>query len=497
MDSQYSFSRGGVNKFAHKPIPSNKLGRMTTLDDLLKGLNELKVQADKNTDKLRNDMASRMDILDEKLEDVKTEAAKKEENDNRKMKTLETRLEKIEKNLSETKDKCDERRKLAGEQKQRTNEFKEAVGLDREEEQEIEEKPQKWSELVSRSQEEERKRREERTEKEKEKMQKHWRKEIFVKERGEKSKLDDDWAQKKKILEKKEVLEEKKLNLRIGDSPSKHDEREWSWEESDGEWQGTQDKKENVRLRKIERYRRRKILKEKTSHKARHMLGLGPIRQRSVDYFVDITADVELAKEMAIKEFMATYLQYTETELLEHDIVDSQISARAEDIVYVTFADYGSIREIHARAAEIRNDDIIIRNYVPPQFWERYSHISKHCTEIREKNRDIKTLMRFGETDIEVLTKDKTKDEGYKTLSLEEIEKSGAIPKFDHTIKWRRRTDRMSRRKTTQSSEKLCPPSLRQSEAFRRKHSENDNVQSKRQRNERAADVSQPMTESD
>ena len=229
--------------------------------------------------------------------------------------------------------------------------------------------------LIKRSQEEERKRREEKTEKEKLKLQKHWKKEIFAKERGEKSKEDKDIEVKNKLLEKKEELEEKKLNLRIGDSPRKHDEREWSWDESDGEWQGTQDKKENERLRKIDRYRKRKILKEKTSHKARHMLGLGPIRQQSIDYFVDITADVELAKEMAIKELMSTYLQYTETELLEHDIVDSQISARNEDIVYVTFADYGSIREIHARAAEIRNDDVMIRNFVPPQFWERYSHI--------------------------------------------------------------------------------------------------------------------------
>ena len=87
----------------------------------------------------------------------------------------------------------------------------------------------------------------------------------------------------------------------------------------------------------------------------------------------------------------------------------------------------------------------------------------------------MKTLMRFGETDIEVMTRDKSKDEGYKSLSLEEIEKSGEIPKFDYTIKWRRRTDRMTRRKTTQTREKVCPPSLRQSEALRRKHSENEN----------------------
>ena len=194
-----------------------------------------------------------------------------------------------------------------------------------------------------------------------------------------------DLEEKNKLLEKKKILEEKKVSLRIGDSPKRHEEEEWSWEENEEDWEGTQEKKENERLKKINKYRRRKQLEEKTAHKARHMLGLGPIKQQSIDYFVTITADIELAKEMAVKEYLTTYLQFTEVELMEHDIVDSQISARNEDIVYVTFADYASIREIHSRAAEVRDDDVEIRNFVPPQFWGRYSHISKFCAEIREK----------------------------------------------------------------------------------------------------------------
>ena len=109
----------------------------------------------------------------------------------------------------------------------------------------------------------------------------------------------------------------------------------------------------------------------------------------------------------------------------------------------------------------------------------------------------MKTIMRFGETDIEVMVKDRSKEEGYKPLTLEEIEKKGGqIPKFDHAIKWRRRTDRIVRRKTTPVKEKVCPPSLRMNESLRRKSSEGES--SKQNKRHKVRDEgSVPMTESD
>ena len=79
--------------------------------------------------------------------------------------------------------------------------------------------------------------------------------------------------------------------------------------------------------------------------------------------------------------------------------------------------------------------------------------------------------MRFTETDIEVLTKDRTKEEGYKVLELTEIDKAGTIPKFQHEIKWRKRSDLPTRWKTSPARGKVCPPSLRQSELQRRRSS--------------------------
>ena len=61
----------------------------------------------------------------------------------------------------------------------------------------------------------------------------------------------------------------------------------------------------------------------------------------------------------------------------------------------------------------------------------------------RAKDSNLKTMIRFNDTDLEVLFKDKSADDQYYAVSLKDIEKdSGAIPKFDHSVKWTRRVDR-------------------------------------------------------
>ena len=73
-----------------------------------------------------------------------------------------------------------------------------------------------------------------------------------------------------KVAEEKEK-EDLKLNKEV-----LHDEADWSWEDSDLEWDGTVEKSEAQKKRKIERYRKRKIYEAKVSKKAKHMIGLGP-----------------------------------------------------------------------------------------------------------------------------------------------------------------------------------------------------------------------------
>ena len=199
--------------------------------------------------------------------------------------------------------------------------------------------------------------------------------------------------------------------------------------------------------------------------------------------FVDITSDIEAAKKMAINEFLATYLQFNEEELAEVNIVDTATAKTDDEIIYATFSDHDTVRDIYSRAAEIRNDDLQTRIFVPPQFWPRYQHISQYCANLREDNKDIKTLIRFGNEDIEVLIKDRSKEDHYSVLTLEEIEKNGTIPKFKHEVIWKKMTEKPQRKELKPVTGKLIPPSLQRTSISRTSSSSGSDVHpSKRQK---------------
>ena len=78
----------------------------------------------------------------------------------------------------------------------------------------------------------------------------------------------------------------KKSNL-IGDSDqsgSLHTEDDWSWEEGEEDWNGTVNREDKNKQKK----RRQRMMRRKkevdTATKARNMIGLHPISQKSVDF---------------------------------------------------------------------------------------------------------------------------------------------------------------------------------------------------------------------
>ena len=70
---------------------------------------------------------------------------------------------------------------------------------------------------------------------------------------------------------------------------------------------------------------------------------------------------------------------------------------------------------------------------------------SQYCAELRDTDKDLKTKIQFNDKDLEVLTKRRRSEEQFSILALEEIEKSGPIPKFNHAIEWKQRTERLPR----------------------------------------------------
>ena len=86
-------------------------------------------------------------------------------------------------------------------------------------------------------------------------------------------------------------------------------------------------------------------------------------------------------------------------------------------------------------------------------------YISRCCKEQREANSELKTQMRFGKQDVEVLTKLRGSDEPYKIVSLNKF-CQGKIPAFDDKIKWNKKKDKLPRRPPTGSPNKGKPPSM-------------------------------------
>ena len=194
------------------------------------------------------------------------------------------------------------------------------------------------------------------------------------------------------------------------------------------------------------------------ANKAKH-IGLGPIRRASIGYFHDIIADFDEAKKMAVNEFLAEYLQLNEEERKDFEILETVIAKNDEDLIYVTFKEFESIREIRSRVAMIKNEEIKVRNFIPPQYWARYCFLSNYCSDERTKDKNLKTMIRFNDHDLEVLFKDRSVDDHYNIVALKDIEKeAGPIPKFDHSVSWNKRQDRPPKNPPKLVTEAVCPP---------------------------------------
>ena len=179
---------------------------MTTNDDILRVLNDMKVQANASNEALRRDVNEKMGMLTNKIDTVKKDAIDKEERNDVKMKGIADRLDSIEKKMFQNKNKCEENKFERQKQLERTNAFKNSVGLvDKPDESTTRVKT--WSELVDESRAEV----EDKKEKEKQKQMKHWLKKFFVKERMSKKNDDDENTREKtkNVLEKEEEVKKK------------------------------------------------------------------------------------------------------------------------------------------------------------------------------------------------------------------------------------------------------------------------------------------------
>ena len=132
-----------------------------------------------------------------------------------------------------------------------------------------------------------------------------------------------------------------------------HDQNDWAWDQGDSEWDGTTDRAaKNMEKKKKER-RNAKI--ENAAHIGRGTISLGPIKDKSLQYFNKIIADYSEAKKMATAELMTGYLKYDHQDMSDLYITDTKSSSKGDDILYVVMSSPEKVLNIRGRIADVQN----------------------------------------------------------------------------------------------------------------------------------------------
>ena len=265
-----------------------------------------------------------------------------------------------------------------------------------------------------------------------------WARQLSQANLEEQLKMATEAAQKmenngKKFKSTKTPVKQNKL----GNSLERHSEQDWAWDENEAEWEGTADRQSrNIEKKKKEEKKKRERIK-KAAYIGRCTIGIGPIRQESIDYFNKITADYGLAKKMAAGEFLQGYLRFNEEDLSDIDITDTKMSAKGDNIMYIVLDCPEKVTNIRRRIADCRNDEIKTREFIPPQFFARYTALARYAAELRADEPETKTQIRFLERDIGLFTKTKGSTSPFLPVSMDEIE----LPEIDHKADWQRKVD--------------------------------------------------------
>ena len=258
---------------------------------------------------------------------------------------------------------------------------------------------------------------------------------------------DDTWERLQPKVRKPLVRKPPKILNWFAEEPDnlQSSSSEESLVDGEEEWETIERKKRNENRRQVRKLRKKNKMTE-IATKMRHTVGVGPIQEASVEFFIDSSKNEAEAEVKAIKEYLNHNLDFNRVELDRLEIVDTRRGAK-DNIIYFAVKDEQQVREIHFRKALCANEHLIIRDYIPPQFYGRFMAVSNRAKEKREKDKSLKTQIRWGTNDIEIYTKERGKEEQFKKTSLREFMGDEILPEFDMSIKWLPRNSNRTRRK--------------------------------------------------
>ena len=271
--------------------------------------------------------------------------------------------------------------------------------------------------------------------------------------------IDEEPTLMDKLMRRKETKIRKPMVIKewFGDDSTD------SSDDSEAEYTGWNmvERKKKVEEKKKRQRKRKEERKHNCAVRAASMVSLGPVSIASIEFFMRDNKTFEEAKVCAVKELLKFDLNYDEEELKELQIMETRISKRGDNIINVAFANEEEVRGIFMKKAELRNDNITLRNYIPPSFHDRFMHLNAICTEKRKAEPGLKTQLRFGKRDIEVFVKTRGEEGGFKKVKLEDFTDVSGIPEYNHEIRWKRYVDKLPRKATSHREENREKPSTR------------------------------------
>ena len=86
-------------------------------------------------------------------------------------------------------------------------------------------------------------------------------------------------------------------------------------------------------------------------------------------------------------------------EELENLVIRDTKRSEKENIIYCALGKPEDVREIHYRRAISENKNLITRDYIPPQLYQRYMSLAKKASEKCAEDKTLKTQIRWGTRD--------------------------------------------------------------------------------------------------
>ena len=156
-------------------------------------------------------------------------------------------------------------------------------------------------------------------------------------------------------------------------------------------------------------------------------MGISPITQGNFNYLTNKGIQKENILKEAVKEFLIKEIKYTEQEYQELDLVNiTRPKLEGIDRLYLRFTTEKSANYLFRKTINITNKNgnlnkIKLTPFIPPQLYNRFNDLSRNTYQARQSNPDLKTLIKIGDEDLILLTKNKGDKEWTQQMDFEEF----------------------------------------------------------------------------